>query len=385
MEQKSPSPITKSLAFVGDIFIPEKVKSVVLSAELTELLSSCEVRSCNLEAPLQGYGSQQPKVGPHLCQSVEAPAMIERMGFNLINTANNHIFDYGDQALKQTLNAFHCPTVGAGMAFNEIYRPYIDTESSPRIAYLSFGEAEFGACVGNENGFAWVNHPYVNHLIQQTKTQCDVLIVQVHAGVERIELPLPEWRVRYRELIDWGADAVIASHPHVPQGWEVYKDKPICYSLGDFFFVYPDAHLPVRNRGLVVKLNIHSDLSLSFQCFLTEQRDYTVGLADSQEGTDCLMHLCDILREPTYTRSINRIALTLWDQYYRSYYEKAVNGVPRFRIVALLKFFKRLLCGQGLNLPLLIHNNRIESHLWIVRRALSQLYQKERHSDDNRL
>lgn len=47
---------------------------------------------------------------------------------------------------------------------------------------------------------------------------------------------MPENIARYRDFIGYGADGVIAAHPHCPQGWEEYKGKPIFYSLGNFFF-----------------------------------------------------------------------------------------------------------------------------------------------------
>ena len=58
----------------------------------------------------------------------------------------------------------------------------------------------------------------------------------LHDGIEYIDIPLPEQRERYRDFVDYGADGVFVHHPHVPQGWEVYKGRPIFYSLGNFFF-----------------------------------------------------------------------------------------------------------------------------------------------------
>ena len=81
-----------------------------------------------------------------------------------------------------------------------------------------------------------------------------MLIVQVHAGVELLDVPIPEWRAKYRQLIDLGADVVIAHHPHVMQGIEEYKGKLICYSLGNFYFDYPSNH-PQWNTGAMLTLD----------------------------------------------------------------------------------------------------------------------------------
>ncbi len=63
----------------------------------------------------------------------------------------------------------------------------------------------------SEAGYAWINHNRTNEIIKKSAFECDYLLVQVHAGVEEINIPLPEWRARYKELIDLGASAVICS------------------------------------------------------------------------------------------------------------------------------------------------------------------------------
>ena len=370
------STIICSMAFAGDIFIPSGINPIYFSPRLENILASCQIQACNMEAPIEGVGEKQLKAGPHLHQSATAPAILESAGFNLISLANNHICDFGLQALIKTKEAFRVPTIGAGRSFAEANRAKTITVSGAKVAFLSFGEAEFGAIIENEGGFAWINLPQTDEMIVETKKQNDILIVQVHAGVEQTEIPLPEWRARYKTLIDLGADAVIASHPHVPQGWEEYKGKPIFYSLGNFFFATDNKH-PLWNKGLLVKIDICSDLSLTYECIGIERKDDKVDILESEEFSKYLSHLCDSLAEPVYTALMNKIAIVLWNRHYRRHYENSINGVSRFNILHLLKFIKRLLSGKGMNIPVLIHNIRIESHYWIVRRALNQLYIKE--------
>ena len=66
-------------------------------------------------------------------------------------------------------------------------------------------------------------HPKVSSIIQTLKVNVDFLFLIVHAGVEYMDIPIPEIRNLYKSYIDLGADAIIASHPHVPQGYEEYK------------------------------------------------------------------------------------------------------------------------------------------------------------------
>ena len=77
---------------------------------------------------------------------------------------------------------------------------------------------------------------YLAGIVEEKAAQCDYLMIYLHWGVERAERPEEYERSLAQLLIDRGADAVIGSHPHVLQGVEFYKGKPIFYSLGNFVF-----------------------------------------------------------------------------------------------------------------------------------------------------
>ena len=72
--------------------------------------------------------------------------------------------------------------------------------------------------------------------IKKLRERCDYLVVYVHWGIERDERPQEYQRALGQQYIDAGADLVIGSHPHVLQGLEYCKGKPIVYSLGNFVF-----------------------------------------------------------------------------------------------------------------------------------------------------
>ena len=72
--------------------------------------------------------------------------------------------------------------------------------------------------------------------IEKLDQNCDYVVVYVHWGIERAEHPEEYQRAMGKQYIDAGADLVVGSHPHVLQGIEYYKGKPIIYSLGNFVF-----------------------------------------------------------------------------------------------------------------------------------------------------
>lgn len=370
------NPIIGSIAFVGDIFLHEG-NTINIDSEIIQCLNTCDIRSCNIEAPLECDGAKAVnKAGPNLKQTSAVVQEIERNGFNLANLANNHITDYGSDALEKTIESLHIPHIGAGKNLIQATQPYFAEIGKLKIGFLAFGEAEFGAIINEDDaGFAWVNHPETSELVSKTKTECDILVVQIHAGIELVELPLPEWRKRYKELIDHGADAIVATHPHVPQGWEIYKGCPIFYSLGNFFFDTNNSH-PFWNKGLIAFINIHNDKSLSIDVKGIQRSGTTIQKWECEDFQKYTSNLCHALQEADYEKKINEIAIILWKKVYRRHYENAINGVSSLNFIHLLKFIKRLFTQKGENIPLLLHNTRIESHHWIVTRALNLLYKE---------
>ena len=72
--------------------------------------------------------------------------------------------------------------------------------------------------------------------IRKGREDCDYLVVYIHWGIERNDMPEEYQRQIGKQCIDAGADLVIGSHPHVLQGIEYYNGKPIVYSLGNYVF-----------------------------------------------------------------------------------------------------------------------------------------------------
>jgi len=82
-------------------------------------------------------------------------------------------------------------------------------------------------------------------------------IVMVHAGEEFSSLPDRHSKSLYHKLIDMGADVVLAAHPHVLQGMEVYKDRLIAYSLGNFIF--PEIGIsPLCEESMILALGVYN-------------------------------------------------------------------------------------------------------------------------------
>jgi poly-gamma-glutamate synthesis protein (capsule biosynthesis protein) len=374
------------LLFAGDVVCKNK-GAVTVSESLKKELKSFDIFSVNLEAPLEGVGTPIHKAGPSLNQSASTVNFLQELGANVVSCANNHICDYGKEALIHTLRLLADKTVvGAGTSFQDAYQLKTKRIKNKEIGFLSFAENGYGAlCDSSDHyGYAWINHKKADDMIIQGSAVCDVLIVQVHAGVEEVDIPLPEWRERYRKIIDLGASAVIATHPHVPQGWEIYNGSPIFYSLGNFFFDYPSSH-PLWNNGIIARLKINAEdtKKIKVDYIPVERKGYTLSVSTDQACKNHLSQLCDSLVEPTYSGLVEKEMQYLWERRYKLFYLNSLNGVEKFNVIHLLKFLKRLCMKKTIKTEQLRHLLFIESHFYAVNRALRQQYNQQRNETVN--
>lgn len=246
-----------SISVFGD-FRAANCDVVRFSDDLRNLLGESDINICNFEAPVKSSGLPAAKSGPKLDQSEQSPLFLMENGFNVVLLANNHMLDHGSTGCQKTIDSFKSIiAVGAGFP-DEAYTVKTSFVKGKKIGYLSLCQHEFGVVESRDEdaiGVAWTGSLDVQEIIQEAKNSLDYLFVFPHAGIERSFVPLPQWRRLYKKYIDWGADGVIASHPHTPQGWEYYHDKPILYSLGNFYFdeLTGDEYW---NKGLMAELII---------------------------------------------------------------------------------------------------------------------------------
>ena len=366
----------------GDIVIGSNYNHII-SDKLKKIIASSDISICNFEAPIRSNGSPIPKVGPHLYQSKSAIKTIKTYGFDILSLANNHIFDYGEIGLKDTLSEItknDLEYIGAGLSFDEAYTLKIKEIDNTKIGFLSFCEAEFGALLEDEGrgGYAWVNHPSVNNIIRKSKQKVDVLILIAHAGAEEVPLPLPEWRTRYRELCNFGVDVIIGNHPHVPQGWEKYNKSLIFYSLGNFYFDWRKFKTNEdTSYSVILKVN---DEKIDYEIITHKKINNCLEIIDDKSFNDYLNEL-NVIFKTNYLDIANQQSIYLYKTRYECYYKDYAMAICKntrmisriYRIITQLFISTKNIKNREL---LLLHNVRIESHRFATQRALSLLTEK---------
>ena len=156
--------------------------------------------------------------------------------------ANNHLMDGGVDGVVETVESLKgvgIDIVGGGLTNNEISRPWIWEGPEGRVGVLNWVTPETHPEGPDPSGIGpnvWPGESLALRAITALRRSVDWVIVYMHWSDECFSFPRPQDRLLAGKLLDGGADAVIGNHPHVIRGAEIISDRPVFYSLGNFFF-----------------------------------------------------------------------------------------------------------------------------------------------------
>lgn len=257
------------LLFSGD-FVPLNQSGAakeIFDSKLLELINSFDMHITNLECPLTNARTEIKKSGPLLKSTPDSVHQLTAAKVNTVCLANNHIFDYGEKGLVDTIDICEknsIETLGIVNRFDSKPSYLIREFNGKRICLLNYCESEFsvrGKKKIGANGFDPIKCFYE---INKTRKEADYLIVIYHGGNEFYPLPNPYIKKLFHFFVDIGADAVISHHSHVISGIEIYKNKPIAYGLGNFLFK-DDEDSPIDwYYGLAVGIYLGSEIEIDF-------------------------------------------------------------------------------------------------------------------------
>jgi len=251
VEPPAPSlPATLTVAAVGDMHFDRRVKELIGREGglaplkyVADRLAAADVAVGNLESPLSNGGTPWPDKDVRFRGDPRGIESLVASDFTFLSLANNHILDYGTEALMDTVSALDLAGIGyagAGIDRAAAWKPAVETYGDTTVAFLSFshilpagfvaGEDRAGLAPGRTDMGA------VTEAISAAKAEHDYVLVSFHWGVEYVDDANADQVRDARAAIDAGADMVLSHHPHVIQGVELYNGGLIAYSLGDFVF-----------------------------------------------------------------------------------------------------------------------------------------------------
>lgn len=240
---------TVTLSAVGDIRLDGPIAAVAKeggpeapSADVRHLLEADIVHG-NLETPVTTRGKKTDKTWNFRAHPRLLP-ILTAAGFTVLTIANNHVWDYGLEGFLDTVAAVKKGgwlMIGGGKDRAEAEKVRVVVKNGLRVGFLGLTSTnpKEGWARPGKPGVAYSDFKRIAGVVSGAKEDCDVLVVSFHGGTELAEEPNDIQKSVARAAVDAGADLFLGHHPHVLQPVEVYKGKPIVYSLGNFLFVSP--------------------------------------------------------------------------------------------------------------------------------------------------
>ncbi len=297
-------PFDYTICFTGDISVEDGARttsrwiangrdtSACFDETMMAHMQAADICFANNEFPYSTRGHAIPnKDYTYRADPANVQLMLD-LGVDIVSLANNHMYDYGPDALLDTLDTLDAAgilRVGAGKDLNEASRTCFMELDGLTVAFLNGSRVEWaeltkGATDDSPGVFRTVDPTLLYQRVREAREAADLVIVYMHWGIEGVDY-LEEYQQEVgKGLVDAGADAVIGDHTHCLQGIEFYKGAPIVYSLGNFWFNGK------TQRTALAELHVtgtRSDYVLSLQYLPAMQdncRVYTITDASAQDA-----------------------------------------------------------------------------------------------------
>ena len=268
--------MSQNIVVTGDMILQEGRSGRTLDKDTLAIFGSADLRLGNLEGPVTtgGFPADKAKAFRMPPESVE---FLQEYGFDVVTRANNHALDYGIRGLRDTTSILeyhgigHCGAGETLAAATEPFRAevghlsvailsfcsalpsgYAATAERPGVAPIRIHQAYHvdGVQAEEQPGmapyvFTWPEERDLQRaltLVAAVREKADLVIVCIHWGVPPMWMaPFQGTLANYqqplgRQIIDAGADLIVGHHAHTLHGIEVYKGRPILYSVGNFLY-----------------------------------------------------------------------------------------------------------------------------------------------------
>ncbi|MCR5735125.1 MAG: CapA family protein [Lachnospiraceae bacterium] len=256
--KETKSPDEAVFTFAGDILFAEgysitnKLKAVgndinqVIKPEVMSGLKDCDIFMINNEFPYSDRGT--PKAGKTFTfrAKPESVKYLQEMETDIVSLANNHAYDYGEEALLDTLDILrdaNIPFVGAGKNITEAMQPVYYKVNKKTIAITSATQIERTPNPESKEAtdttagvLRTLDPAKMVQCIKTAEENSNFVIVYVHWGSENTDLVEASQRELAKAYVEAGADLIIGDHPHCLQGADYVDGVPVFYSLGNFWF-----------------------------------------------------------------------------------------------------------------------------------------------------
>lgn len=287
------------IALVGDVMLGRLVNEMLKQndpvypwGDTLSIFQNSDLRICNLECVLSDIGnpwSATPKIF-HFRSDEKNVHSLQAAEINIVSLANNHVLDYEDEALLRMLDVLDTQEIlhtGAGKNFLQASQPVLCQVKDQKIGLIAFTDNESDwEAQENKPGVYYVptktNDKRAKDLLKRIKNlrqEVDFLIISTHWGSNWGYDPPQEHVSFSHALVDAGADLIFGHSPHVFRGIEVYKNRPIIYSAGDFIDDYAVDEIEKNDESFIFVLEKEPQQNLKLYLYPTYIKHFQANLA----------------------------------------------------------------------------------------------------------
>lgn len=271
-----------NINIAGDLFLGRRVESpaennpeTLFDENIYNLFASSNFNIVNLESALT-FADEKHKIlktGPNIKASPNTIGVLDLLKINLVTLANNHIYDYGEKGLSDTLDLckkHNISTVGAGLTFGDASETFFKKIGNVMIGVVNITENEWSNANEFHGGANPMNIVANIRSLREAKKIADIVILIVHGGNEGFHYPSPRMVDQYHFYAEEGASIIIGHHSHCISGFEIYEKVPIFYGLGNFLF---DAKTDFAGwfEGILLNIKINERKEISWKLYPYKQ------------------------------------------------------------------------------------------------------------------
>ena len=242
------------LAALGEVSLARKVERHLAATpedfqfdDIVEVIGGADLRFALLANAASRTGSPNAIMNPHIVFRCDPDnlSLLQRLGIHVVSLAHNHIMDFGEAAVHETIEQLDdrdIGHVGAGRNYEDANQPLLLECNGKKVAFLGHSfiySASTRMATRKRAGVSDHRMGKILPRIRELARSGYMVIVSIHWGLEYALYPLPYNMRQGRQMIEHGASLILGHGPHYPQGMEWYGEGRILYSLGNFMFDEP--------------------------------------------------------------------------------------------------------------------------------------------------
>lgn len=325
------------IALTGDVMLGRLVNSVLSSDRYTyvwcdtlQIIREADFRLINLECVISSKGTKWTKTWKpfHFRANAEAIEVLKTASIDYVSLANNHVLDYEVEAFLEMLELLDKNKIaysGAGRNSQEAVSPAIVESRGIKLGIIALtdNQPEWEAkpdSLGVNYVPITLENDYERRLrrsIKDAQDKSDIVIVSCHVGPHFRQSPTSAYVNFAHKIIDLGADVYWGHSNHMPQGVEIYRNKPIMYDCGDFIDDYAIDPLYRNDLSFLFKLNVLDRHITDLELIPIKISDFKACTAppwDANFLINRIVDQCDALGTHTQVED-NKIMISLSNSY----------------------------------------------------------------------